>query len=104
MVKKTDVIVCDECDKGVAEGECNLCKKDLCGNCGKYLRIKCDKGEDHAQQYFSLYIKYCNNCYRLIGTKVGEFWKGKYKDDIFKIVVKHIEKSLIVESLEEEKK
>jgi hypothetical protein len=37
------VIVCDRCEKNIATGKCDICKKDLCNLCNKKINLSFDK-------------------------------------------------------------
>ena len=101
---KEKVIICDFCDKQVSQDKCNLCGGDLCGNCAKYLRLKCDEGTDHTRIHFNRYIYYCNSCFNLIKEIKDEFWSKEMKEQLEKIMTDFVKKAMIIEKLEDKKK
>lgn len=102
MVEKEKVVICDFCDKQVSEDKCNLCGGDLCGNCAKYLRLKCDEGTDNAKTHFSRFIPYCNSCFNKIKEINSEFWDKEMKEQLENITIGFVKRAMIVENLEDE--
>ncbi len=101
MVKKTDVIICDECDERVSKAKCSLCEMDICENCDKALRFWIGDANDNN---FLYNISLCYNCQNKVTDKGKDFWSKEFKSELGQSFRTYIKKNMIVLELESKKK
>lgn len=84
-MSKKEVNWCDECEKEIARGKCEICDKDLCEDCYHVEEIFNKKGR----------IELCGGCSNL---ELDE----KFGKDLKERVVEHLRKQAVLNKLEEE--
>jgi len=100
MVEKTNIIICDVCEKKIVKHKCEVCNKDLCEDCLRNLRLG-------VGNYAFNNIYFCEGCVvkaeNLFTNKsVEENYENFDKDNkIKKIMLDKIKKNLIIENLKE---
>jgi ribosome-binding protein aMBF1 (putative translation factor) len=68
--------ICDKCKKTIANFKCEICGKDLCGNCAKELNL------------LHIRIKVCGDCSRIkLPLDAEEFIKQTLIDNLKKAAV-----------------
>ncbi len=90
MVEKK-VIICDICQKSIANSKCSFCQKDICDKCMEKKWIG------------TILLKVCKGCNRKlkrIKLEVETFWEEFNKqNDMQEKITRYIEKKLILDNL-----
>lgn len=94
MVKKNNIIICDKCERIIADNTCPLCKSDICSECTKEKAIG------------TIHLNLCNDCHGKLG-RIGMdrgrgFWREfNENEDMVKKIIEYLNKNLILDKLEE---
>ena len=93
MVEKK-VILCDICNKSVANSKCSFCKKDICDKCMEKEVIG------------TVVLKVCKGCNRKLKRIKFEresFWEEFNKmENMQEKIIKYLEKNLILKNLSDD--
>ncbi len=94
MVEKNKIIICDKCERVIADNICPICKSDICRECTK------EKGVG------TIHLNLCNDCHlRLsrIGIDRGRgFWREfNDNEDMVKKIIEYLNKNLILDKLDD---
>jgi len=93
-MKKTDVDICDDCRRIIANKKCSFCKKDICD--------ECTSGEEVGTVVLDL----CKNCLNKLergGFERQSFWKEfNTEEDMEEKIIQYLKKRLILKNLSDE--
>lgn len=95
-MKKTNVVVCDICEDKLATTKCEICKREICKTCFRYLDfnyhddmvLKIKRGKISEEK-----IPFCKECISKLGLlfndcakEFSELWEKDQDDLIEKII------------------
>ena len=98
MVKR-ECLICDVCNKSVAENSCNFCKKDVCGNCETYFTIDIYNGQKNP---YLEKVKVCQGCYNHIGKVNPNDFPDEFKKEIRDLMMEQLKKIVLVKAFDKE--
>ncbi len=93
-MKKTDINICDDCNRIIANKKCSFCEKDICDDCS------------NEEEIGTVAFNFCKNCMDKLersGFERQSFWDEFNKQENMKEkIILYLNKSLIVKNLNDE--
>ncbi len=93
-MKKTNIVICDDCKRVVANKKCSFCEKDICEDCGEEVEI--------GTVTFN-FCKACLNKLERSGYERPRFWDEFNKQgNMQEKIITYLKKSLILKNLSDD--